>query len=37
MKKFRKPKIRFNEIIILVVFIAVVSFTAINIKNLLKR
>ncbi len=37
MKKFRMPKIRVNEIIILVIFIAVVSFTAINIKNLLKR
>ncbi|MDO4283490.1 MAG: class D sortase [Clostridia bacterium] len=37
MKKFRKPKIKWNEILILVIFIAVVSFTAINIKNLLKR
>lgn len=33
----RKHKIKFNEILILIVFIAVVSFTAINIKNLLKR
>lgn len=33
----KKHKIKFNEILILIVFIAVVSFTAINIKNLLKR
>lgn len=33
----RKHKIKINEILILIVFIAVVSFTVINIKNLLKR
>ena len=38
MKRFRKKsKIKISEIVALVIFIAVVSFTAINIKNLLKR
>lgn len=32
-----KSKIRMKEIIILIVFIAVASFTVINIKNLMKR
>ena len=38
MKRFRKKsKIKISEIVALVIFIVVVSFTAINIKNLLKR
>lgn len=36
MKKVRKFKIKFVEILVLVLFIVVVSFLAINIKNLLK-
>lgn len=37
MRRFRKPNIKWKEILLLVIFIAVVSFTIINVKNLLKR